>query len=97
MVSSLIELKRQREEILALAARHGAQNVRLFGSVARGTADQLSDIDILVDLDRDRSLLDLAELLADLSELLGESVDVVTVNGLRGRIRERVLAEAVAL
>jgi len=87
----------QRQEILALAAQHGARNIRVFGSVARGTADASSDIDILVDLASGRSLVDLGQLLTELSDLLGDNVDVVTASGLRGRLKDRVLAEAVSL
>jgi predicted nucleotidyltransferase len=93
--SDLINLK--RTDILLLAARHGAHNVRLFGSAARGEADARSDVDILVDLEPGRSLLDLGGLLMDLQELLGCRVDVVTEKGLRERIRSRVLQEAVPL
>jgi predicted nucleotidyltransferase len=71
--------------------------VRVFGSVARGEADEKSDIDLLVDLEKGRSLLDLAGLLVDLEELLGCKVDVVPEDSLRERIRGRVLKEAVAL
>jgi len=87
----------RREEILRLAARYGARNVRVFGSVARGDADVGSDIDFLVDLEGGRSLFDLGGLLMDLQDLLGAPVDVVTEKGLRPRIRQRVLHEAVAL
>ena len=90
-------IDQKRPDILRLAARHGAHNVRIFGSVARGEADVLSDIDILVDLGPDRSLLDLGGLLMDLQELLGCPVDVVTEKSLRPRIRERVLREAVSV
>jgi uncharacterized protein len=86
-----------RADILRLAARHGARNVRLFGSAARGESDALSDVDILVDLEPGRSLLDLGGLLMDLQELLDCRVDVVTEKGLRPRLRERVLHEAVPL
>lgn len=92
---SIDDLARVRGEILALAARHGARNVRVFGSVARGEADAASDIDFLVDFEPGRSLLDLAALLVDLEDLLGHPVDVVTEPGLKARIRQRVLAEAV--
>ncbi len=71
--------------------------MRIFGSVARGEADSESDIDFLVNMEPGRSLLDLCGLLIDLEELLGRKVDVVTEKGLRDRIRERVLKEAIAL
>jgi uncharacterized protein len=87
----------KRADILSLAVRHGARNVRLFGSIVRGEADAQSDIDILVDLEPGRSLLDLGGLLMDLQELLDCPVDVVTEKGLRPRLRERVLQEAVPL
>ena len=90
-------LREKRQEILEIATRHGAYNVRIFGSMARGEADEKSDVDILVELEPDRSLLDLGGLLMDLESLLGCRVDVVTVRGLRKRIRERVLREAVPL
>ena len=90
-------LQEKREDILRIAAKRGAYNVRVFGSVARGEADSKSDIDILVDMEPGRSLFDLGGLLMDLQDLLGHSVDVVTERGLRERIRERVLKEAVAL
>ena len=90
-------LGRQRDAILRLAVRHGASNVRVFGSVARGDADRQSDVDFLVEMASGRSLMDLGGLLTDLEELLGRRVDVVTEAGLRGRIRERVLQEALPL
>jgi uncharacterized protein len=90
-------LKDKREAILQIAAKHGARNVRVFGSVARGEADDQSDMDFLVDMEPGRSLLDLGGLLMDLQDLLGRNVDVVTERGLKPRIRERVLHEAVAL
>lgn len=90
-------LKAHREEILAIARRHGASNVRVFGSVARREASPDSDIDILVDLELGRSLLDHAQLQIDLEALLGRKVDVVTARGLRPRLRDRVLQEAIPL
>jgi predicted nucleotidyltransferase len=98
MLMSLNELlQEKREDILRIAAKRGAYNVRVFGSVARGEADSKSDIDILVDMEPGRSLFDLGGLLMDLQDLLGHDVDVVTERGLRERIRERVLKEAIAL
>ena len=90
-------LREKRQEILTIAAKHGAYNVRIFGSVARGEADKESDVDILVELGPDRSLLDLGGFLTDLEDLLGRRVDVVTEKGLRTRLRDRVLQEAVPL
>jgi uncharacterized protein len=90
-------LQEKREEILAVAAKHGAYNVRVFGSVARSEADAESDVDFLVEMEANRSLLDLGGLLMELQDLLGCQVDVVTEKGLRKRIRDRVLNEAVPL
>src|SRR5258708_17738941 len=90
-------LRTKREDILRIAKNYGAYNVRVFGSVARGEADSESDIDLLVNMEPGRSLLDLCGLLIDLEELLGCNVDVVTEKELRERIRERVLKEAVTL
>lgn len=90
-------LAERRPEIMRLAARNGAYNIRIFGSVARGEDDERSDIDLLVDLEAGRSLFDLGSLLIELRALLGRDVDVVTERGLRDRLRERVLGEAVPL
>jgi predicted nucleotidyltransferase len=85
----------QREAILRLATERGARNVRVFGSVARGQNDGSSDVDFLVEMEPGRTLFDLSALLIDLETLLQTKVDVVTERGLRARIRERVLADAV--
>lgn len=90
-------LKEKRQEILRIAAEHGAHNVRVFGSVARGEADERSDIDFLVELEPGRSLFDLGGLQYDLQALLGCAVDVVTERGLKARIRDRVVREAAPL
>jgi len=87
-------LQSKRQEIMQIAARHGATNVRVFGSVARGEARPDSDIDFLVNLEANRSLLDLARLLRELQTLLNRPVDVVTEAGLRPRLRPQVLREA---
>lgn len=90
-------LKEKREDILRIATQHGASNVRIFGSVARGEAKPDSDVDFLVELEPGRSLLDRVALIQDLEDLLGTKVDVATDKGLRDRVRERILNEAVPL
>ena len=87
----------RRDEVLRLAAKHGARNVRIFGSVARGEADATSDLDFLIELEPGRNLLDMGGLLMDLQSLLGRPVDVISEKGLRPSIRARVLREAVPL
>jgi predicted nucleotidyltransferase len=87
-------LQTKREEILRVASARGAHNLRVFGSVARGEADERSDVDFLVELESGRTLFDLGGLLMDLRDLLHCDVDVVTEAGLKPRIRERVLREA---
>lgn len=94
---TLDELRKRRDEILALANRHGATNVRVFGSVARGDAHPESDLDFVVDFDAGRSLMDHGELVMDLEEALGRRVDVVSARGLRDRFRDRIFADAVPL
>jgi len=84
----------KKTQILALAAKYGASNVRVFGSVANGTAGEHSDIDFLVDLETGRSLFDLGGLLMDLQQLFGRKVDVVTEKGLHWYIKDRIIAEA---
>ncbi len=90
-------LKKNRDDILRIAAKHGVRNIRIFGSVARGQADKDSDIDFLVEMEPGRTLLDMGGFLMEVRELLGRDVDVVTERGLKERIRDRVLKEAVAL
>jgi uncharacterized protein len=91
------ELRSRRAEILRVAARRGASHLRVFGSIARGQAVDRSDIVFLVHLEPGRSLLDLGGLLMDLRTLLGRPVDVFTEKGLKARIRDRALKEAVPL
>ncbi len=90
-------LKSKREEILDIAARHGANNVRIFGSASRAEAGEESDIDLLVDIGPGRTPFFPGGLQVDLEELLGCKVDVVTAEGLHWYIRSRVLEEAVPL
>ncbi len=86
-----------RDQILRIAEQYGASNVRIFGSVARGEAQPDSDLDLLVDLEPGRSLLDHIALIQDLEDLLHRKVDVVESQALHARIRNRVLAEAIPL
>lgn len=90
-------LQSKREKILQIAARHGAHKVRVFGSVARGTARRGSDVDFLVEMEEGRSLLDHAALILDLERLLKRPVDVASERGLRRPLRKEVLRDAIAL
>ena len=90
-------LTSKRREILELAKKHGAHDVRVFGSVATGQEHEKSDVDFLVDLEPSRSVLDQIALQQDLEELLGRRVDVVLIGGLSPYLEGRVLAEAVRL
>jgi len=96
-IPTLEFLREKRSEILAICAKHGAKNVRVFGSTARGEADEQSDIDFLVDLESGRTLLDFGGLQYDLEQYLLIPVDVATESMLKSRIKERVLKEAVEL
>ena len=90
-------LQSKRKKILQIAARHGAHKVRVFGSVARGTARRGSDVDFLVEMEEGRSLLDHAALVLDLERLLKRPVDVASERGLRQSLRKEVLRDAIAL
>lgn len=90
-------LKEKREAVIALAARHGARNLRVFGSASRGDAGPESDIDLLVKMEEGRSLLDFSALVLDLQDLLGVKMDVVSEDGLHWLLRRRILKEAKPL
>ena len=90
-------LRAVRGQILDAASRHGLREVRVFGSVARGDAVDTSDVDLLVAPGPDTTLFDLSGFALDVEEIVGRHVDVATPRGLKARIRDRVLAEAVAL
>lgn len=91
------ELRTRREEIIAIGERYGVSNIRVFGSVARGEADERSDLDLLVDVAPGHGLLAMAGFALDVEELLGVFTQVATEQGIKKRIRDRVLAEAVAV
>jgi uncharacterized protein len=91
------ELLEKRATIHQIAEKHGATRIRVFGSVARGEADEKSDVDFLVKLDSDRSLFDLGGLQYGLQESLAVSVDVVTEEGLQGEFRQKIMEEAKEL
>jgi predicted nucleotidyltransferase len=90
-------LRSRREEILDCAAEHGAADVRVFGSVARGETAAESDVDLLVRMESGRSLLDLVGLWQDLEDLLDTHVDVLSEGGVSPHLRDRIYADAVAL
>lgn len=94
---TLETIRERRQDILATASRHGASNLRVFGSVARGDTNEGSDIDVLIDLEEGRSLFDLIALKQDLEDLFGCKVDVGTARSLRPRLKDRVLREALPL
>ena len=92
-----IDVLSKRKDILSLARQHGAASIKIFGSVVRGEEQLNSDVDFLVRMEKGRSLLDMGGLLMDLQDLLGCKVDVISENGLRSRIKEHVLQEAMPI
>ena len=94
---SFAEIKNHRDEILVIAGKYGIHNVRVFGSVARGEQSEDSDLDLVVTMDKDRSLLDRIGFMQDVEDLLHIKVDVVNENALHELIRESVLQEGVEL
>ena len=96
-LSNLNKLILKREEILRISTKHGAKNIRLFGSQVKGTSHDDSDLDVLVEFEKGRSLLDRIALMQDLEDLLGIKVDVVTEKALHPVIRDRIIQEAITL
>ena len=90
-------LQQKRRQVLEIAEGHGARNVRLFGSVARGETTATSDLDLLIEMEPGRSLLDIVAIKQDLEELLGCKVDVITEAAISPYLRDKVLHEAVRL
>ena len=91
------DIQNRRDAILAIAKRHGAHDVRIIGSVARGDVNESSDLDLIVRFDPDRTLLDHGGLIMDLQDLLSVEVDVISEAGMRDRFRRHVMKEAIAL
>ncbi len=94
---SLNDIKNQKDIISDLADRHGVKNIRVFGSFAHGNADENSDLDLLVTMDEDRSLLDRIAFMHDVEDLLHIKVDVVNENALHHLISEAVIKEGILL
>jgi uncharacterized protein len=93
----MVSLAEKREAILRLAAKYGARNVRVFGSMARGQVTTDSDVDLLIDLEPGRSLLDQVGFKLELEDLLRRNVDIVVEGGISPYLEERILSEAVPL
>lgn len=91
------KIRNEREKILSIAAANGARSIRMFGSMARGRSSPGSDLDLIIDMEPGRSLLDLIAIKQDLEDLLGCKVDVVTESSVSPYIRDEVLKEAVNL
>ncbi len=96
-MSEFQKIQQKRKEILLVARQHGIVNIRIFGSVARGEDNLQSDIDLLVDLEKGRTLFDLGGALIKLQDLLGRKVDIVTERGLHWYLREKIMEEAKPL
>ena len=96
-MTTLTDIINKREEILAIAAKHGAYQVKIFGSFIRGEETGESDLDLLVQFEQGRSLFDLIGLKQELEDLLGLDVDVVTDNALHSYVKENVMSEAISL
>lgn len=90
-------LRTRRSEIIGIAKRYGASDIRIFGSVARGDSTESSDLDLIVRFESNRTLFDHGGLLMDLQDLLGVKVDIIDEEGMRPRFREHAMKEAVAL
>jgi hypothetical protein len=96
-MNTLKLIQDKKSDILAIAARHGAANVRLFGSVARGDDSETSDVDLLVSMEKNRSLYDLIGLQQDVQKILNRKVDVLTDKSINSYLQTKILQEAVLL
>ncbi|MHB8853481.1 MAG: nucleotidyltransferase family protein [Ignavibacteriaceae bacterium] len=96
-IMSLTKLKKYKKDILKIASLHGAKNIKVFGSVARGEQNQNSDIDFVVEMEKGKTVLNRIALMQDLKKLLGQEVDVVTYKSLREKIKHDIIKDAVEL
>ena len=94
---TVAELRAHQQEIASIAERYGISNIRVFGSVARGEADDDSDLDLLIDVAPGHGYFDMAGFALEVEALLGVFTQVATENGLKARMRDRIIAEAVAV
>ena len=94
---TLDALRSRRGDILRIADRHGARNIRIFGSVARSETNDRSDLDVLVEMGRERDLIDLISIQQDLEDMLGCKVDVLTEAAISPYIRESIIHDAISL
>ncbi|MBV9845753.1 MAG: nucleotidyltransferase domain-containing protein [Kutzneria sp.] len=94
---TLEEVRAHRDEIYRIAERYGVSNIRVFGSVARGEADDDSDLDLLIDVERGHGYFDVSGFALSVEDLLNVFTQVATPNGIKARMRERILSEAVPL
>lgn len=93
----IVELRNRKEDILKLAYTFGVKYIRIFGSVARNEQDENSDIDILVEMEKDKSLFDRLGFKHELEQLFQQKVDVISVRAIRGRLKENILKESLPL
>lgn len=96
-MTTLELIQDKKSDILAIATRHGANNVRLFGSVARGEDNESSDIDLLVSMEKNRSLYDLIGLQQEIQHILQRKVDVLTDKSINSYLQAQILQEAISL
>ena len=96
-MSTFDDVRKNKDRIIQIAACRGASHIRIFGSVARGEERAYSDLDLLVEFEPGRSLVDHVGLIQDLREYLGYDVDVVTEKGLNRHIRDKIMQEAIPL
>lgn len=96
-MNTLELIRSKKSDILAIATRHGAKNVRVFGSVARGEDTDTSDVDLLVSMEKNRTLYDLIGLQQEIQDILNRNVDVLTDRSINRYLQAQILQEATLL